>query len=55
MQDGELHGASDLATPTGVSIGTAAYHLRELEKAGLVQFVELQPAGGSFKRLYRIA
>lgn len=50
---GEPASASILAGPLGVPRQHVNYHLRELEKAGLVQFVEERRKGNCVERMYR--
>lgn len=50
---GEPASASILSGPLGVPRQHVNYHLRELEKAGLVEFVEERRRGNCIERLYR--
>lgn len=45
--------ASSLAPKIGIPRQVANYHLRELEKAGLIQFVEEKRKGNCVERIYR--
>ena len=52
MWSGPLSAAA-LAAELGISHGLASQHLRTLDRAGLVQLVEVRPKRGGRERLYR--
>jgi len=52
MWSGPLSAAT-LAAELGISHGLASQHLRTLDRAGLVQLVEVRPKRGGRERLYR--
>lgn len=55
MQDEEPHAPSDLAVALDESLGGIAYHVKELENAGLIELVALEKKGRGIRRLYRLS
>ena len=53
LVDAEELSVSDVARKLGVKPGSAHYHMKELEKHGLVQLVKEEIAGGVVKKYYR--
>jgi DNA-binding transcriptional ArsR family regulator len=53
--DAEELSVSDIARKLGVNSGSVHYHMKELEKHGLVKLVREEIAGGVVKKYYRKA
>ena len=53
LVDAEELSVSDVARKLGVNPGSAHYHMKELEKHGLVMLVRGEIAGGVVKKYYR--
>jgi DNA-binding transcriptional ArsR family regulator len=50
--EARLASPSEIAATLGLPVGSAAYHVRQLEKAGLVNFAERRRSAGATQRLY---
>lgn len=49
----EASSASRLAAEFGVEVNKMAYHVRALERAGVIELVETRISGPSVERIYR--